>query len=185
MVQTSPVISTPSDYKASPYTVRVSERSYLYRGRILNLALENGRFEVVEHAPAVTILAKRGGKLCFVRQYRPAVGAKTLELPAGLVEPGEEPVEAANRELAEEAGLTGNFEHLVSFYTSPGFCNELSILYLARDLSPASAKPDDDEELTVEWQTAKDMLEKVKLGLEVTSGSTMSGLLWYLNHAAD
>ena len=83
------------------------ERQYLYKGRILNLALE-GPYEIVEHAHAVAILVERDGRILFVRQYRPAVGTATLEIPAGLIDPGETPEEAARRELAEEAQLAGD-----------------------------------------------------------------------------
>jgi len=94
------------------------ERTYLYRGRILNLALE-GRYEIVEHKPAVAVIALKEGKMLFVRQMRPAVGLAPLEIPAGLIEPGEDPLEAARRELAEETGLKGDLTYLFSYYVSP------------------------------------------------------------------
>lgn len=80
----------------------MANRRYLYRGRILNLALEDEKYEIVEHKHAICVMAEREGKLLFVRQYRPAVASETLEIPAGLIEDGEEPAEAAQRELAEE-----------------------------------------------------------------------------------
>jgi len=82
------------------------ERTYLYRGRILNLALE-GRYEIVEHKPAVAVIALREGRMLFVRQMRPAVGLAPLEIPAGLIEPGEDPLEAARRSSPRRRALAG------------------------------------------------------------------------------
>lgn len=158
-------------------------REYVYRGRILNLALE-GPFELVEHRPAVALLAEREGHLLFVRQYRPAVGKSTLEIPAGLIEPGETPLEAARRELAEEAQLTGSFEHLASFYASPGFTDERIDLFQVRELTPAEGTPDEGEELEVLWLDPKEVLEGLRQGRLAVSASTLVGLLWYLHGAA-
>ncbi|MFN4071184.1 MAG: NUDIX domain-containing protein, partial [Thermus caldifontis] len=108
-------------------------RTYLYRGRILNLALE-GHYEIVEHKPAVAVIAIKDGKMLFVRQPRPAVGLAPLEIPAGLIEPGEDPLEAARRELAEETGLAGDLTYLFSYYVSPGFTDEKTHVFLAVNL---------------------------------------------------
>ncbi|MCL6527779.1 MAG: NUDIX hydrolase [Thermaceae bacterium] len=161
------------------------EREYIYRGRIINLALE-GRYEIVEHAHAVAILAERDDKVLFVRQYRPAVKAATLEIPAGLINPGETPEEAARRELAEEAQLGGALEFLAAFYLSPGFCDEKLHVFRATHLVPASAQPDDDEDLSVEWLEPQGVLRAARAGEVEISASTMAGILFHLNrHAAD
>ena len=127
----------------------------VYEGRILNLRvdevrLESGRTakrEVVEHGAAVGILAltEKGGVL-LVRQYRYAVGEETLEVCAGLVEAGEDPRDAAAREMQEELGVRpGTLTEIGRFYASPGFCTELLILYLAEGLSPSRLPQDEDE----------------------------------------
>ncbi len=130
------------------------ERTYLYRGRILNLALE-GRYEIVEHKPAVAVIALKESQMLFVRQMRPAVGLAPLEIPAGLIEPGEDPLEAARRELAEETGLSGDLAYLFSFYVSPGFTDEKAYVFLAENLREAQATPDEDEAIEVLWMRQK------------------------------
>ena len=127
----------------------------VYEGHILNLRvdevrLESGRTakrEVVEHGAAVGILAltEKGGVL-LVRQYRYAVGEETLEVCAGLVEAGEDPRDAAVREMQEELGVRpGTLTEIGRFYASPGFCTELLILYLAEGLTPSRLPQDEDE----------------------------------------
>ena len=123
----------------------------LYEGKIITVKLLEGRWEVVEHAPAVAILAERDGLVLGVRQRRPAIDRETWELPAGLIDPGEEPHEAAARELAEETGLGGMLELVSQFYASPGFSDEKLYLFRATDLHPVHAEPDPGEDLVVEW----------------------------------
>jgi len=157
------------------------ERQYIYQGRIIKVALE-GHYEIVEHAHAVAILVEQGGKLLFVRQYRPAVQATTLEIPAGLIDPGETPEQAARRELAEEAQLSGDLEFLVAFYLSPGFCNEKLHVFRATHLAPAYAQPDDDEDISVEWLEPGQVLAASRAGRLEISASTLAGILFYLSH---
>jgi len=159
------------------------ERQYLYKGRILNLALE-GPYEIVEHAHAVAILVERDGRILFVRQYRPAVGTATLEIPAGLIDPGETPEEAARRELAEEAQLAGDLELLTSFYLSPGFCDEKLHVFRATNLQAAFAVPDLDEDLTIEWHDPMQVLLDARDGKVEISASAMAGILFYLGGRA-
>ncbi|MEN2982728.1 MAG: NUDIX hydrolase [Thermus sp.] len=153
-------------------------RTYLYRGRILNLALE-GRYEIVEHKPAVAVLALKEGKMLFVRQPRPAVGLAPLEIPAGLMEAGESPLEAAKRELAEEAGLTGDLSYLFSFYVSPGFTDEKTHVFLAENLREAQATPDEDEAIEVVWLEPEKALEMHRRGEAEFSATGIVGVLYY------
>ena len=131
----------------------------VYEGRILNLRVDevtlgSGRTakrEVVEHGAAVGILAlsEKGGVL-LVRQYRYAVDEETLEVCAGLVEEGEDPRDAAAREMQEELGFRpGRLTEIGRFYASPGFCTELLILYLAEGLTPSRLPQDEDENVSV------------------------------------
>ncbi|AFV75816.1 ADP-ribose pyrophosphatase Ndx4 [Thermus oshimai] len=153
-------------------------RTYLYRGRILNLALE-GRYEIVEHKPAVAIIALKEGRMLFVRQMRPAVGLKPLEIPAGLIEPGEDPLEAARRELAEETGLTGDLTHLFSFFVSPGFTDEKTHVFLAENLRPIEATPDEDEAIEVLWLEPEKALEMHRKGEAEFSATGLVGVLYH------
>ena len=158
----------------------MGSRRRIYQGRILNLTIEDEHYEIIEHKDAVSILAEENGQVLFVRQYRPAIGQETLELPAGLIEEGEDPAQAARRELAEEAQVTGEFSLLTQFYVSPGFCDELVYLFRASQLRPQSATPDDDEAITVVWANPLQVLNQARTGQIALSSATMAGLLWYL-----
>jgi len=161
-----------------------SER--IYTGRILNLrrdlvALPDGREasrEVVEHTGAVAVVTlDEKGRVYLVRQYRYPVGRVTLEIPAGKLDPGETPEACARRELREEVGVVArSWEHLLTFYSTPGFSDEIMYLFLARDLSVEKAQPDEDEFLEIvslPWQEA---LDKVWTG-EIKDAKTIIGLL--------
>lgn len=152
-------------------------RDEIYRGRIVTLAILDGRWEVVEHADAVAVLVTRGRSVLGVRQVRRAVGHDTWEIPAGLIDPGETPEIAAARELAEETGLRGSLRLLTRLYASPGFTDETVHLFEATDVAPVpeeDARPlDEHEELTLEWRDAHDLWQAVADGRETTSGVTL------------
>lgn len=130
--------------------------SYLYRGRIINVRHDRveifgGKIafrEIVEHPGAVAILAFNDqGKVILVRQHRQPAGDVFLEIPAGKLEPGEEPLECARREMLEETGLCSDeWKELFSFYPSPGFCDETIYLFQAGDLKSGIASTYDPEE---------------------------------------
>ncbi len=114
-------------------------------------------WDVVEHHGAVTIVpVDAEGQVWFVRQYRHAVGETLLEFPAGTLEPDEEPLACAQRELAEEIGRAARrWTHLGAFFLAPGYSTERMEVFLARDLIPAQGQPDADEILRPErypWQ---------------------------------
>ena len=138
--------------------------------------------EIVEHPGSVVVLAvDRERQVTFVRQLREAARGELLELPAGTIDQGEEPLATARRELAEETGLSGGeWEEVTAFYTSPGFCRELMHLVIAEGVEPGEASPQDDEELdVVRWRV--DEIE-ARLG-EIEDGKTLAGLLLYLTEA--
>ena len=141
---------------------RVSEdellRAWLFRVDQLHLVDPDGRtFErvVVRHPGAVTIVPVHDdGRVTLVRQYRAAVDALVLEIPAGTRDKdGEEPEATARRELAEEAGLeAADWELLIATWTTPGVSDQRTLLYLATGLTSVSARPQGVEEgyMTVE-----------------------------------
>ncbi len=102
---------------------------------------------VVRHPGAVAIVAlDEAGRWLLVRQYRHPAGRDLLELPAGTLEPGEEPARTAARELREETGFAAaEIERVGGFYTAPGFCDEYIHLFLARGLTPDPLPQDHDE----------------------------------------
>jgi ADP-ribose pyrophosphatase len=159
----------------------------IYRGSVVSLRVDKVRLpegletirEVVEHSDAVAVVPiDTNGNIVMVRQYRKAVEQKLLEVPAGGVEEGEFPEEAARRELREETGYTaGSIEPLVRFYTSPGFCTELMHVFLARKLSLGETKPDPDEIIQVVSISMEDILGMVRRGDIKDSKSIASILL--------
>lgn len=153
-------------------------RRSLFRGQFLELELLEERFEVVSKAAGVAVLVRdAAGRVLGVEQRRPAVGAVSWELPAGIVDPGESPRQAAERELAEEAQLRGRLRQLNAAYVSPGFTNEMVHLFEASDLSPAhGASLDEGEELQVVWRDPFEAWAAVAEGRLHTSMVTLLGL---------
>ena len=157
-------------------------RETIYQGRIVRLELEDGRWEIVRHADAVAVLARDAqGRVLGVWQRRPAIGTRTWELPAGLIDPDETPLQAAARELAEEASLAGELRLLTRFYTSPGFSDELVYLFEARaQRAEHGAEPDAGEDLELEWRDPAETWQAIAAGHVATSGVTVLGLLHVL-----
>lgn len=151
-------------------------REVLYNGKIVTLVVEDGRWEVVLHADSVAVLVNDGRRVLGVWQRRVAVGERTWEIPAGLVEPGEEPLEAARRELAEEVQLGGTVSPIVSFYVSPGFTDERVHLYRLSDQREALGQRDDGEDLELEWRDVSAVWGALVAGEERTSSTTAMAL---------
>ncbi len=157
-----------------------------YDGTLFDVTVErwgDQEREIVEHPGAVAIVAVDGtGMVTLVRQRREAVRKELLELPAGTVEPGEEPLETAKRELAEETGLSGGeWRAVQAFYTTPGFCREQMHLFFAEQVVRGEAKPADDENLElVRWP-----VEELAAHLhELEDAKTLAGLLLYLRESS-
>jgi len=109
------------------------------------------RYGFIQHPESVTLVVVEGNELVLVTQSRPGSGGKTLELPAGTLEPGETPEQAAVRELAEECGLAAaTWTYIGGFWVVPSYSTEYSHVFEARDLRPATASLDEDEDITVE-----------------------------------
>ncbi len=118
--------------------------------------------DVVHHPGAVVVVpVLDGGRVLLVRQFRAAIAADLLEVPAGKRDVEGEPVDTtAHRELAEEVGMTaGRMDLLAEFYNSPGFCDEHTFLFLARDLTPCalSAQGIEEEHMTIETVSLTDV----------------------------
>ena len=130
----------------------------IFSGKIISLQVDevllpNGETatrEIVKHPGAVAVMAIREGKLLVVEQYRKPLEKSQVEIPAGKLEPGEDPTEAALRELEEETGYrTKELLPVCSFYTSPGFADEILHLYAAVELEQGKVNPDEDEFLEI------------------------------------
>jgi ADP-ribose pyrophosphatase len=139
---------------------------------------EEAEREIVEHPDAVGIVAHDGEIVYLVRQPREPVGEDALlELPAGkLDEEGEKPLDTAQRELAEEIGKGARtWQHLTSFYTSPGFTDEKCHLFMGTDLYDEKADTDENERIEiVEWPLA----ELDNAIRDSSDAKTLVGLLW-------
>ncbi len=164
----------------------IIQSEYLYRGNVLKLRLDQVRLdnhqivvrEIVEHRGAVAIVAlDKQNRVLMVRQYRSGAGREMLEIPAGTLENGEDPLLCANRELSEETGYrAAQWEFLGMFYTSPGFCTEKMNLYLARQLTRGTAHPEDDELIHAELVPLDRLLTQITRG-EIVDAKTIIGLL--------
>jgi len=164
---------------------KVSSRP-IFAGRILDVredtvSLPNGKTasrEIVRHPGGVGILALDDeNNVLTVTQYRYAYGKLLVEIPAGKLEYGEDPREAGIRELREETGATaGRFDPMGELYPSPGYCDEIIRLYLARDLTFGDTDPDEDEFLTMQRIPFAEMVEKALSG-ELTDAKTVAAVL--------
>ena len=162
----------------------------VYDGQVVSLRVDDvelpsgrrSRREVVEHPGAVAILAWDGERLTLVRQWRHAAGRALLELPAGTLDPGEEALAAARRELLEETGLeAGSWEEGPAFFTAPGFCTEHLTIFLATHLRPGvRGETPGDEEIELERLD----LAAAVAGIEdrsIRDAKSLVGVLW-LSH---
>ena len=152
-----------------------------YDGKLFDVVVEDwdGRDrEIVVHPGSTAIVAVHDGAVVLVRQLREPARKPLLELPAGTLEDGEEPLASAQRELAEEVGLRGGrWRDLGGFWTSPGFLREYMHVFLAEELEPGEAAPDEDEDVEiVRWPVAE-IPERIG---ELEDGKTIAGLLLYL-----
>jgi ADP-ribose pyrophosphatase len=163
---------------------RISSRR-LYDGRILNLRvdevrIENGKLtsrEIVEHRGAAAIVPLlTGSKVILVRQYRYAVSAELLEIPAGTLEPGENPEDCAKRELEEETGYTcRTISKVLECFVAPGYSTEKIHIYLAKDLTKTRTRTEEDENINVEYFPFETALNKIRSG-EIQDAKTIAGL---------
>ena len=134
--------------------------------------------DVVRHPGAVAVVAlTEMGKIALVRQYRTSLDRVTVEIPAGKLEPGEDPLDCAKRELKEETGFAaGKIAYLTTIASSAGFTDELIHLYLATQLSFEGAEPDEDEFLNVELVPVGELVDAVLDG-KIQDAKTVVGAL--------
>ena len=165
---------------------RVISSERPYDGRLISLRVDRVRLsnghetarEVVEHPGAVGILAWDGERLALVSQWRHAAGGELLEIPAGTLEPDEEPAATARRELGEECGLSAAaWLRGPSFFTAPGFCTERLTLFLATELETADAQRPEDEDLALSWLTLPQALAQIDDG-RIVDAKSIAGILW-------
>jgi len=131
---------------------------------------------VVRHAGSAVMMAMDDKKrILLVRQYRLPAEKHLWELPAGKVDAGEKPLEAAKRELVEETGYRAKkWTKLVSFWPSPGYVGERMTIFLATDLVAGEATPMDDEQIETQWFKKKDVHQMIRDG-KIEDAKTIIG----------
>jgi ADP-ribose pyrophosphatase len=166
----------------------------VFKGKVLTLNLEqvqlpNGKvaeLEIAHHPGGAAVVAlDRDGRVCLLRQFRHAAGGWITELPAGKLDDREPPLQCARRELAEEAGMSAaRWDHLGQFFSSPGVLTEVIHVFLARDLAPCAAAPEDHEVFDASWVPLAEAV-----GLAATArlqdAKTLVGLAWAHARLAD
>ncbi|ASS65060.1 MULTISPECIES: NUDIX hydrolase [unclassified Paenibacillus] len=161
----------------------------IFEGRIITLQVDQVQLpggklasrEIVRHPGAAAVIALLDGKLLTVGQYRKPMDKYQVEIPAGKLDPGEDPAACAARELREETGVSASEMKLVdAFYTSPGFADEKVYLYAAEGLSQGESQPDDDEELHVEALTMEQAEAYIREGVIGDAKTLMAVYLWKL-----
>ena len=167
-------------------TARVLQHRRVYEGQVLSLDVDEvsepggvlGTREVVRQSGSVAALpVLDDGRIVLVRQYRYAVGQHVWELPAGRRDRGESPEAGARRELEEEVGLRArSLEPLSTFWTTPGFCDEVMYLFRATELEPVPPRPEADERIELGTFTLDEAMEMVRRG-EIREGKTLVALL--------
>lgn len=168
------------------FTEKPLKQDYLYRGKIVNLRVDNAELpdgttalrEVIEHPGGVCVSAlTEKEELLFVEQFRYPYMETVLELPAGKLEYGEDPFEAGKRELLEETGAAAkNYRDLGKLYPTPGYCGEIIHMYLAENLTFSEQHLDEDEFLEVRRIPLEEAFQMVMRN-EIRDSKTQVGIL--------
>ena len=163
----------------------------IYDGRVVKLRVDTVQTssgkkttrEIVEHSNCVAIVAiDDNDNVLLVNQFREAVGKELLEIPAGGIDPGEEPEAAVRREMQEETGyLPRKLEMLSAFYSAPGYCTEYLYLYLATDLVPSQLHAEDTESISLVRVPTSQIHDLLASG-DIRDGKSVAGLLTLLEY---
>ena len=157
----------------------------IYQGKIIDLSLEtvtlpNGataELELITHPGASAVVPLKDNQtVVMIRQYRHAVGGYIYEIPAGKLHPGEDPRDCAMREVEEEIGYkVGTLEPLLSFFTTPGFTDEIIHIFIGNDLVPGTQDLGDDEVLEIIEMPLEKTIELINDGT-IKDGKTIIAL---------
>ena len=164
------------------------DRKLVYKGSIIDyykdemVTIDGNRafWDHIEHKGAAAMLpVLEDGRIVLVRQYRNSLEKEILEIPAGGLEPGEDTMVAAKRELEEETGyVAGEVSHLITINTTVAFCNEKIFIYVGHNLSQGVKHLDRDEYTDVEIYTLDEIVKMISEG-EITDSKTISAIMYY------
>ena len=163
-------------------------QEYKFRGRIINVRVDDALLpdgkpcfrEVVEHHGGASILYVRDGKVLLVRQFRYPYGEETLEIPAGKLNPGEDPALTAARELEEETGyIPEKVNLLYTMYPTPGYTNEKIYIYEAFGVASGKQHLDEGEFLNVVFLPVEEVARMIERG-EIRDAKTIVAVQSYL-----
>ncbi len=169
--------------------LKLLKRNRLYEGRVFNVIVDDVEYpsgnhsvrEVAEHAGGAVVAAvDDAGNVILIHQHRYPLGDFLWELPAGKLNPNEDPLDCARRELAEETGyLATTWRKLTAIYTSPGFCNEQLHLYLATELSQrpeGRALEEGEQTMSMHVRPLIEAIAMIDRG-EIVDGKSICGIL--------
>ncbi len=163
----------------------------IYEGRVVKLRVDTVQMpggrettrEIVEHGDCVAIIAiDANDNVLLVKQFRKPVEKELLEIPAGGIELGEDPIATVHRELQEETGyLPRRVEQLGGFYSAPGYCTEYLYLYLATDLIPSQLYAEDTESIRLVQVPISQISSLITSG-SICDAKSIAGLLTFLEY---
>jgi ADP-ribose pyrophosphatase len=161
----------------------------IYDGRAIKLRVDtvekpNGdrtTREIVEHSDCVAVVVlDADNNAVMVRQFRKAIDRIILEIPAGGIDNGEQPVDCVRREMQEEIGfIPGKIQRLGGFYSAPGYCNEYLYLYLATQLEPSRLEAEDTDDIEVVKVPLKQIPDLISSG-DICDSKSIAGLMWVI-----
>jgi ADP-ribose pyrophosphatase len=184
--------------EASAETAHVLSSKIVFEGSVFRVERDHliepggkdGVRDIIRHNGSAVILAvdksrnKKDPWIVIERQYRHAANQFLWELPAGKLEPGEDPLAGAKRELEEETGYRAKkWKPLVKYYASPGFLGEAMLVYLAEGLVAGDAHPEDDEQIEIRLVKLSDVLKMIDKGA-ILDGKTLTSVLLYARQKA-
>ena len=171
------------------FNEKTVKETYIYNGKILNLkkdevGLPDGKGairEMVEHSGGSAILCEKDGKILLVKQFRYPYKEVIYEIPAGKLNPNEDPAVTAIRELEEEGGIKAErVVKMFDVYPTPAYTNEIIRIYRAEGLKETQVNLDEDEFLSAEWVDKGEIKNMIDRG-EIKDAKTLIALLSVLN----
>ena len=166
-------------------TEKTVKQNVVFEGKIIRVRCDDAELpdgkpckrEVVDHAGGASVLYVREGKVLLVRQFRYPYMEETLEIPAGKLNPGEDPAQTAARELAEETGWQpASVEHMFTIYPTPGYSAEKIYIYRAHGVREGQVHHDEDEFVTAAFYPIDEVLSMIEKG-EIKDAKTIIALM--------